>query len=192
MGTKAENKKEYILEQAQKVFAEKGYKNVTMKDIVLACNISRGGVYLYYDSTSVIFEEILKRKIDENQSLVLFSERNCSSATKLIQEFLNEQKKELLSPSNSLIIATYEYLFAQRELLDKAELGDNFYGASSYLYRIIQFGVENHEFFVDAQVAAQNIVFLLEGLRISSTVLPLNEAQIDSQMAYIISQLARR
>jgi AcrR family transcriptional regulator len=46
MGEKSVQKRNYILETARKVFVEKGYKNVTMKDIVDACEISRGGLYL--------------------------------------------------------------------------------------------------------------------------------------------------
>ncbi|MDE5865799.1 MAG: TetR/AcrR family transcriptional regulator, partial [Lachnospiraceae bacterium] len=40
MGEKSVQKKQYILETARKVFVEKGFKNVTMKDIVEACEIS--------------------------------------------------------------------------------------------------------------------------------------------------------
>ena len=46
MGEKSVQKKKLILETARKVFVEKGYKKVTMKDVVEACNISRGGLYL--------------------------------------------------------------------------------------------------------------------------------------------------
>ena len=46
MSDKSAQKKKYILETARNVFVEKGFKNVTMKDIVEACNISRGGLYL--------------------------------------------------------------------------------------------------------------------------------------------------
>ena len=53
MSEKSEQKKKLILETARKVFVEKGYKLVTMKDIVEACEISRGGLYLYFQSTSV-------------------------------------------------------------------------------------------------------------------------------------------
>ena len=42
MGEKSVQKKKYILEKARAVFSEKGFKNVTMKDIVDACAISRG------------------------------------------------------------------------------------------------------------------------------------------------------
>ena len=48
MGDKSEQKRNFILETARKVFIEKGFKNVTMKDIVEACEIRRGGLYLYF------------------------------------------------------------------------------------------------------------------------------------------------
>ena len=51
MGEKSIQKRQHILDAARKVFVEKGFKNVTMKDIVEACEISRGGLYLYFDNT---------------------------------------------------------------------------------------------------------------------------------------------
>ena len=65
MGDKSEQKRNFILETARKVFIEKGFKNVTMKDIVEACEISRGGLYLYFGSTSEIFMEVLKLEASE-------------------------------------------------------------------------------------------------------------------------------
>ena len=65
MSDKSVQKKKYILETARGVFAEKGYKSVTMKDIVDACDISRGGLYLYFSSTREIFLEVLKMEQEE-------------------------------------------------------------------------------------------------------------------------------
>ena len=65
MGEKSVQKKRYILETARKVFVDKGFKRVTMKDIVEACDISRGGLYLYFDSTSQIFLEVIKMESEE-------------------------------------------------------------------------------------------------------------------------------
>ena len=59
MGERSVQKKKYILEKARGVFAEKGFKNVTMKDIVDACEISRGGLYLYFSSTEELFLTVL-------------------------------------------------------------------------------------------------------------------------------------
>ena len=47
LGVAAENK----IKEAREVFAKKGFLTVTMKDIVDACQISRGGLYLYFDDT---------------------------------------------------------------------------------------------------------------------------------------------
>lgn len=65
MGEKSVQKKRYIVEKARDVFMEKGFKKVTMKDIVEACDISRGGLYLYFESTSQIFMEVLRMESEE-------------------------------------------------------------------------------------------------------------------------------
>lgn len=65
MGEKSNQKRQLILEAARKIFMEKGYKNVTMKDIVEACGISRGGLYLYFNSTRDIFAEVLRMESQE-------------------------------------------------------------------------------------------------------------------------------
>ena len=57
MSEKSVQKKKYIIETARNVFMEKGFKAVTMKDIVEACEISRGGLYLYFQNTGELFEE---------------------------------------------------------------------------------------------------------------------------------------
>lgn len=69
MGEKSVQKKKYILDTARKVFAEKGFKNVTMKDIVEACEISRGGLYLYFESTEQILMEVLQMEADETDDV---------------------------------------------------------------------------------------------------------------------------
>ncbi|RHR26242.1 TetR/AcrR family transcriptional regulator [Clostridium sp. AF19-22AC] len=189
MGKKSDLKQEYILEQAQRVFAQKGFKDVTMKDIVTACNISRGGVYLYFNNTSEIFEAVLKLRTKTEQNLCTRQAEGTLCAEEQMRQFLNTQKRELLNPADSLIIATYEYLFAHSKVLDKAEMQNNFNHAGSQLRRIIQSGVDNGEFSTDPDAAAQNIVLLLEGLRISSTVLTLDEEFLEQQMDYILSQL---
>ena len=50
---------------------EKGYKQVTMKDIVDACGISRGGLYLYFQNTGEVFEEVLKLEQAETDDVFL-------------------------------------------------------------------------------------------------------------------------
>ena len=69
MGEKSAQKRKFILETARKVFVEKGFKKVTMKDIVEACEISRGGLYLYFESTGQIFLEVMKLESEETDDV---------------------------------------------------------------------------------------------------------------------------
>ena len=96
MGEKSVQKKKLILETARKVFMEKGFKKVTMKDIVEACGISRGGLYLYFDSTSQIFLEVMKLEREEADDVFSLSIKEDATAADILLLFLMEQKKELL------------------------------------------------------------------------------------------------
>ena len=51
MGNKGEETKKMIREKACSLFAKKGFKNVTMKDICNETGIGRRGLYTHYDST---------------------------------------------------------------------------------------------------------------------------------------------
>ena len=49
-----------IRNHALLLFAEKGFKKVTMNDICVSTGLSRGGLYRYYSSPAEIFGDILK------------------------------------------------------------------------------------------------------------------------------------
>ncbi|MDE7359009.1 MAG: TetR/AcrR family transcriptional regulator, partial [Lachnospiraceae bacterium] len=114
MGEKSAQKRKYILDTARKVFVEKGFKSVTMKDIVEACEISRGGLYLYFESTDQILMEVLQMEADETDDV--FTERIAreDTAADILTLFLKEQKKELLQNKDNLTVAVYEYFFAHK------------------------------------------------------------------------------
>ena len=64
MGEKAEKTKEKIRSEAYKLFAEKGFKEVTMTDICERTGLSRGGLYRHYAGTDEIFDEILSQEYE--------------------------------------------------------------------------------------------------------------------------------
>ena len=136
MGEKSLQKKKYILETARKVFMEKGYKNVTMKDIVEACDISRGGLYLYFNSTAEIFREVLHMESEEADDVFSDSIREDATATEILALFLKEQK--------------------------------------------------NCE---DCRSAARNIMFLLEGLKISAHTIGVTPEMVDRELLFILNGL---
>ena len=91
MGEKSVQKKRYIVEKAREVFVEKGFKKVTMKDIVEACDISRGGLYLYFENTSQIFMEVLRMESEEADDVFSDSITEDATAADILLLFLKEQ-----------------------------------------------------------------------------------------------------
>ncbi|MGN1204450.1 MAG: TetR/AcrR family transcriptional regulator [Lachnospiraceae bacterium] len=190
MGEKSLQKKKYILETARKVFTQKGYKNVTMKDIVDACGISRGGLYLYFGSTAEIFLEVLRMETEEADDVFSDSIKEDATATEILALFLKEQKKELLRKKDNLTVATYEFYFGEEVPKKDNILKRQFDSAVKIIERLIETGVENGEFYCeDCRGTARNIMFLLEGLKISAYTIGITADMVDRELLFILNEL---
>ncbi len=190
MSEKSAQKKKYIIETARRIFMGKGYKEVTMKDIVEACQISRGGLYLYFSSTKELFEEVLKMEQEDADDVFAESITEETTPTDILAIFLKEQKKELLNKQNSLGKATYEYFFANDIPGRDNLLKKQFDAAVHVLEGLIQEGVESGEFYCeDPRGCARNIMYLLEGLKIASHTRGVSEATVDREIMYVMQGL---
>ena len=190
MGEKSIQKKKYIIETARKVFMEKGFKKVTMKDIVEACDISRGGLYLYFENTAQIFLEVLKMETQEADDVFSDSISEDATAADILVLFLKEQKKELLRKKDTLIQATYEFYFENNLPKKDNILKKQFDFAVKIMEKLIETGVENGEFYCeDCKGTARNIMFVLEGLKISAQTIGITEEAVDREIVYILKGL---
>lgn len=190
MSEKSEQKKKLILETARKVFMEKGYKLVTMKDIVEACEISRGGLYLYFQSTRELFEEVLRSEQEDADDLFAGNIPKEAAPSDILALLLKEQKKEILSRNASLNKAIYEYFFENQEPYKDNMLKKQFDAAVYVIEKLILDGVENGEFYCeDPRGAARHIMYVLEGLKIASQTRGISEAAIDREILYVMQGL---
>lgn len=190
MGEKSAQKKRFIVETARKVFVEKGFKKVTMKDIVEACDISRGGLYLYFENTSQIFLEVMRLESEEADDVFSDSITEDATAADILLLFLQEQKKELLRKNNTLTQAIYEFYF-ENELSRKDNiLKKQFDSAVKIIEKLIETGVENGELYCeDCQGTARNIMFVLEGLKISAQTIGITAETVDRELNFILRSL---
>lgn len=183
MGEKSEQKKRLIVETARRVFMEKGYKGITMKDIVEACAISRGGLYLYFSSVEEVFLAVMDREEEEADDVFSEAVSEDASATEVLLLFLKEQKKEILRKKETLSMAMYEYYFANPVSGDQNPMRAKFREAVRVLTGLIRLGIDNGEFYdVDAASAANNIMFVLEGLRICAHTMGITERMVDEEL----------
>lgn len=189
MGEKSLQKQQYIIETARKVFVEKGYIEVTMKDIVEACEISRGGLYLYYGSTEEIFKEVLKLEWEGDDSFDANIDEQITAAD-LMALFLKEHKKEILRKKNNLSVAVYEYFFHHKAPKKEHILRKQFDTGVMILTRLIESGVEAGEFYCDfPRETARNIMYVLEGLKITAHTIGISEAGIDRELLFLMQGL---
>lgn len=191
MGAKSQQKKTYILEVAKRVFIEKGFRTVTMKDIVEACDISRGGLYLYYNNTGEIFRDVLK--MDEGQTDADMAKQFSKDATaaEILMVFFKAQKAEILAKNGSLIMAIYEYYFENKDSGMENTLHSQFEVGVQILKSLIEAGIESGEFVCAyPEFEARNMMYAIEGLKIMSRTTQMDSKEIDKEVAYLLSRIA--
>ena len=191
MGEKSVQKRKYIIDKARTVFSEKGFKNVTMKDIVDACEISRGGLYLYFSSTEEIFLAVLADDSSEDdEEAVVAALSGDASAGDMLALFLKEQKKEILRKKNNLTVATYEFFSLHKAQSKDNPLKNQFDTAVRIVEKLIENGVDSGEFYCENPVGcARNLMYVVEGLKIASKTIGVTEEAIDRELMYVLEGL---
>ena len=172
---RGEETRQLIKKSACSLFAGKGFKQVTMKDICEAANLSRGGLYCHYGSTREIFREIINDfMIQQGDS---FSEKieHQLSAKEILNEVLEKYKNEMLDSQSSLSLALYEYFS-----IDNTETGNELcaqYTASFNAWQtLLEYGIKNGEFHhVDIKSVFDLIIFSYQGVRMYSKIMPMDE-----------------
>jgi AcrR family transcriptional regulator len=191
VGERSEQKKKHILETARKVFMERGYKDVTMKDIVDACGISRGGLYLYYPGTSELFLDVLRLESAETDEAFASSSAGKAGAAGILRLFFDAWKSDLKPGEQSLARATYEFAFVEGEEGGRKYLKDQFDASVALLSRIIAAGNRKGRLSVkDPEREARSTMYALEGLRISVCTMDLPEQAIDDEIDFLMSRFS--
>ena len=176
MGKKGEDTKKLIREKATCLFAQKGYKNVTMKDICAITGLSRGGLYRHYDSPQQIFSEIVDMLMNSQDNEL--SEKMAAGlpARQILEEILERYRMEMLDSSTSLSVAIYEFFsenFSDGQ--DNLLLRQYQYSVDMWS-EFLSYGIKRGEFKkVDCKEVIDIIIFSYQGVRMYSTIIPLDE-----------------
>lgn len=176
MGKKGDETKRLILEKAMALFAKKGFKNVTMKDICIDTGLSRGGLYRHYESTNQIFSEIIDILMNTQDNEFSSKIENEVPAPVILDEILERYKKEMLDGSGSLSIAILEF-YSENQSSDNDNVLFEQYLYSKDMWRnFISYGVNRGEFNnVNSEEIIDLIIFSYQGVRMVSTIMPIDE-----------------
>lgn len=176
MGKKGEDTKKFIREKAICLFAQKGFKNVTMKDICTVTGLSRGGLYRHYDSTQQIFSEIVDMLMNAQDNELSAKMAAGLPAPQILEEILERYRMEMLDNKASLSVAIYEFFsenFSDGQ--DNLLLRQYQYSVDMWS-EFLSYGIRRGEFKkVDCKEVIDIIIFSYQGVRMYSTIIPLDE-----------------
>ena len=179
-------KESNILENAHAVFCRKGYLNVTMQDIIDECNISRGGIYLYFDSIDEIFQAVASSRSKTKFSAIRKSVDDNEPFTTVLSDFLELQKERLLHMENSLLRAMYEYTFSGAEGATPEFRSNQLKSLRKSVLSILMLGITQEDI-KDENIATltDHFIVVIEGLGVMALVDVLTEKIIDEQFAVL-------
>jgi len=190
MSEKTDQKRQLILDSAAKVFSDKGYKAVTMKDIVEASGISRGGLYLYFPSVEDVFLAVLEMKEKTADNEISGEAFENASGGEILLWFLKSQKKEILKKKDSLMLAKYEYAFSCAEKRRVSFLKKEMDKAVLVLQNILERGTEGGEFACfDPKNEAKDMMYAIEGMKLMSLTTGISEKRVDSEFLHMMERI---
>lgn len=190
MGDKSLQKKNLIVKTAREVFVKQGYRAVTMKDIVEACGISRGGLYLYFANTKALFEAVLEQEPQTLEAVLQAPAAKNANPGEILLMYLDEQKKGILKKSDNLAVAAYEYMFESKRSDNEPLAKKRFEEHVKALEQLIADGVAQEWMVCESPAeAARNIVYTLEGMKVTAQTAGVSVKALDSQIAYIMGTL---
>ena len=188
MGTKGDKTKNKICEEAYKLFSERGYKDVTMKDICDRTGLSRGGLYRHYESTEQIFLEIVNGFAKNQKNDFTDKIKQKIPAVTILDEILSRYADEMTDSRNSLSLAIYEYYSNSEVSKTENSVVKQYEISKSGWIELINYGMENNEFKrVNPEAVFDLIVFSYQGVRMYSKLMQTDIAVSNR----IISEIKR-
>ena len=176
MSQKGDKTRQDIREKAYRLFAEKGFKEVTMKDICEATGLSRGGLYRHYESTEQIFLEIVNDFSDQQKSEVFTKMEQQIPAAVILEELLAKYAEEMSDDENSISLAIYEFYSNQAISKEDNSVKKKYEIAKEVWVALINYGIGTHEFQrVDPEAVFHVLVFAYQGVRMYSKLMEMDQ-----------------
>ena len=180
---KSKIKRELILIKAKEVFIRNGFSRTTMKDIIDECEISRGGIYLYFSATEEIFVEVVKKHNRAKLQTLKDRIEKSDDFNRLIDDFFRDQKERLFQMDKSLFVAMIEFSFSHKNTTNRDFYTEQFSNTKNMLLELLKFGMKENVIKANnIDKLADTILFLVEGLRSLAVSGGISEKTADEQI----------
>ena len=184
--TKKERTRGTIIDASYALFAQKGFKQVTMKDVCEVTGMSRGGLYSHFSGTDELFEAVLEKITEKSATDFQTEIKNGTSAVIILEKALDGMEEEMKHPEGSLSIALYEYA----ETIDTGVMEQLNRNAKEKWKMLIRYGIKRGEFQeVNIDEIVNVILYSYQGVRMWSRIIPMKSKTIRSITDHLKKQL---
>jgi AcrR family transcriptional regulator len=150
-----EQRRGEILNAARKLFFERGFKDVTVANIAKKAELSKGSIYLYFNSKEEIYTQILFSDIEKFNRKLAHLFQNGKSATELILELACVYIDFFLS-DRELFRIMMNFMLHTEEMNLGASVNERIIEATNNTVKVIetflQRGIEQGEFPADINI----------------------------------------
>lgn len=192
MSLRGDRTRQDIRDRAYRLFAEKGFKEVTMKDICERTGLSRGGLYRHYESTEQIFLEIVDAFSDQQKNEVFTRMEKHVPAVVILEELLSKYEREMNDSENSFSLAICEY-YSDPAISKEDNAVKRQYEISKATWTaLINYGIGTKEFKrVNPESVFHILVFAYQGVRMYSRLMKIDRDIPDQIITEIKGLLLR-
>ena len=156
-------RKQQILQTAEKMFCQYGYQKTSVEKIAASCGLVKGTVLHYFGSKDKLYQSVLQTR--RNQT-VDYLEKALIQQEKSVQEILQTALgicKEQLS-SNSAFAKEYAENPASRQSFNEMRI-PVYEGLAALFEKLIQRGIDNKELTVEnPKLRAYAVAFAIFGI----------------------------
>lgn len=179
MGEKGIMTRRHILDSACPLFIQYGYKAVTMQDICRASGLSKGGLYRHYKDKSSLFSDLLQSFQEDRGLHHKEGMETNASAGKLLKDYLLSELGEVQDRKPGLCGAIYEYCLENRNTESASFLSAQYERGKELLLKLLSYGIQTGEFHSkEPGETASAILFMVEGVKMCSEVMPITEEML--------------
>lgn len=171
------NTREIILQNSFVLFLEKGFKEVSLNEIVRKCNLSKGGFYHHFKSKDELYINVLDRFFFSYFSKQDVDYSNSTLKYKIdyfINTFLQPYKEIAVLLGEKQVSAYFRFLFQAVNTFPeiRVRVNKHFYTKGYYIFQIIEMAKETNEVSknINSKTTARQIlstiigVLILEGI----------------------------
>ncbi|MBM3291940.1 TetR/AcrR family transcriptional regulator [Candidatus Bathyarchaeota archaeon] len=140
------NVKDRILNAAETLFMDKGFKETSMDDIVKESNMSKGAIYGHFNSKDELILTLYEKKIQSNLSQINIALPKGSSSKQKLHMFIDTAIETCKRPKEFQRMNIEFFIEASRKEKLIRKLNDRYSITKQVIENLIKEGIERGEF----------------------------------------------